>query len=381
MRPENPFGGEIPVCSIRFNKNPANAHISQIIAGFELLKKQGIIKIQSIAPENNFRSRGDYEHTSIVEVKTGNKLIAYDMADGYQSFHRKDVFDSQLERLDYYFKRSFDPEFHKGIKNEQKIKPLGLNYFCTCKNNPYDKSETAGVNLSAIKSRLINQKAQNETDYKKFESDGKKYDEYNLLFLARIWDSSGINADSIQKTYPYLSKAEATAIADEWKESLETVTRDRIKYIEELKSHFGDKIIAGISRDSFSQKKCPHLLVDDSVSDKLNYIKMIKKNFVCIASEGLHRSIGWKFGEYVAAGKAILTEKPAYVIPGGFEEDKNYIVYDSIGSLISKGEALLKDVGRIHLMESENRKYYGEHLSPDKLILDTLKCLYRSESI
>ncbi len=140
-----------------------------------------------------------------------------------------------------------------------------------------------------------------------------------------------------------------------------------------LKDYFGDKIVAGVSKDGFSQKVCPDLIIPDEMTSKLNYVNMIKQNYVCIASEGLHRSIGWKFAEYVAAGRAIVTEPLAYEVPYGFMKNQNYLEYNDVETLISACEELLFDVYKIHLMEKKNRDYYQKHLSPDKVVLDSLQ--------
>ena len=81
---------------------------------------------------------------------------------------------------------------------------------------------------------------------------------------------------------------------------------------------------------------------------------------------------GKKCAEYVAAGKAIVTEPLYYEVPFGFSEKRNYIVYDDVGSLISKCDYLLDNVSEVHSMEENNRKYYAEHLRPDMLVKDTL---------
>ena len=106
----------IPVCSIKFNTAQGNTHVSQILAGYKMLEDRKLIKIKKAVPYTTFRSQGNYEHNSIVEVDFDGKFIAYDMADGYQSIHRKDVFDSQLDRLAFYFKRSYYPDFHTDMK-------------------------------------------------------------------------------------------------------------------------------------------------------------------------------------------------------------------------------------------------------------------------
>lgn len=82
---------EIPICKIKYDVSPGNTHVSQIVAGYKLLEKNGFLKIKTAEPCFTFRSSGNYEHNSIVEVEINGKLLAYDMADGYQSIHRFDV--------------------------------------------------------------------------------------------------------------------------------------------------------------------------------------------------------------------------------------------------------------------------------------------------
>lgn len=364
-------------CSIKFNDIPGNSHISQIVAGYKMLDESGVIKIKKAEPCSDFRSSGKYEHNGIVEVDLNGIKLAYDMADGYQSIHRKDVFDFQLDNLDFYFKRSFYPEFHKEMKNRDKVKPLGLNYLCTCKKNPYDRFflKTGNGILNESRRFLINIRSQkaNQYLYNDFESNGIRYDKYNLLFLARIWDYTKTNAESIQKTYPYFSLNEAQAEADRWVNSLESATKSRIEYIRVLKECFGNRVTAGISRDKFSEKICPELIIPDEITERRHYIEMIKKNYICITSEGLHHSIGWKFAEYVAAGKSIITEPLIYEVPYGFEEGKNYLTYNDCDSLQKQCNYLLENPSAVHTMEEINRQYYKEHLRPDMLILDSLK--------
>lgn len=340
-----------------------------------MLEDRGMIRIKEAVPYIYFRKDGNYEHNSIVEVTFDDTIIAYDMADGYQSLHRKDVFDAQLDRLSFYFKRSMDSSFHSTMKNKDKVKSLGLNYLCTSESNPYDKYYFQDYSFNSLKEYVVHKKNKkaNTYDYSIFESNGIKYEDYNVLFLTRLWDSSGITTQGMLKTYPYFSEAEARMEAEKWRYSLDIATRNRLEYIKELKKYYGNRIIAGVSNDDFSRRNYPEYIVNDAITNRKNYIEMIKKNFVCITSEGLHHSIGWKFAEYVAAGKAIVSEPLFYEVPYGFAENKNYLTYTDAYSCIEKCEYLLSDITRIHSMEEMNRTYYEEHLRPDMLILDSLK--------
>ena len=365
----------LPECTIKFNDGAGNTHISQILAGFRLLEKRKLLKIKKVLPYASFRSDGNYEHNSIIEVEICGKKIAYDMADGYQSIHRKGHFDNQLENLDFYFKRSYDESFHAQMVNKEKVRSLGLNYLCSCEGNPYDKFYFKEHTLGELKRCFVNAKNKkaNIYDYSLFESNGIQYDKYSLLFLTRLWDSASISTEGILKTYPYFTEDEARKEAEKWKFSLDSATVNRITYIKELKNHFGDRIIAGVSDDGFARTNYSEFIVDSVITQRNNYISMIKKNYICITSEGLHHSIGWKFAEYVAAGKAIVTEPLFYEVPYGFYEGNNYLTYTDVSSCIESCEKLLNDVDSVHSMEKRNREYYEAHVRPDMLVLDSLK--------
>ena len=370
--------GKPLVCSIKYDISPGNTHVSQIVAGYKMLEKQGILRIESAEPCRTFRSSGNYEHNSIVEVKIGDKTIAYDMADGYQSIHRLDVWDKELERLDCYFKRSCDSRRHTGMKNAGKIKPLGLNYLCSCKGNPYDRFISEGNSVGDFKKYLVYLKSRrsNIYDYKIFESNNRHYDNYKLLFLTRLWDSSGISPEGIKNTYPYFTDAQAKTEAEKWKSSLDKATKDRMEYVKALREVYSDKAIAGVAADSFSEKLCPELIVDTGFTERRRYLEEIKKNYICITSEGLHQSIGWKFAEFIAAGKAIVTEPLAYETVGGLEKKQNYLSYNDTDSLLNACDFLMKNVDAVHSMEKKKAEYYRNHLSPDKVVLDSLKTVF-----
>lgn len=366
---------EIPICKIKYDVSPGNTHVSQIVAGYKLLEKNGFLKIKTAEPCFTFRSSGNYEHNSIVEVEINGKLLAYDMADGYQSIHRFDVLDSQLDRLDFYFKRSCDLSKHIGMKNARKIRPLGFNYLCSCKGNPYDNYIWHDHGIQSTKNYLIHQlkKKENIYDYKIFEPNNVKYDDYKLLFLTRLWDSSGITVEGIKKTYPYFTDVEAAREAEKWKQSLENANKNRLEYVKTLRETYGEKAVAGFSEDALSQKLCPEFVISGELTRRRKYLNEIKKNYVCITSEGLHKSIGWKFAEYIAAGKAVVTEPLAYETVGDIENRKNYFVYNNSQKLIETCDMLLNDIDLIHEAENANSDYYIKHLRPDMIILDSLK--------
>ena len=121
-----------------------------------------------------------------------------------------------------------------------------------------------------------------------------------------------------------------------------------------------------------SQKMAPDLIMSAEFTKKINYLNNIKKHNICIATTGLHNSIGGKFAEYVAASRSIITEPLHYQPAGDFEENKNYLTFSTIDSLIEKIHLLLQNTELMKEIMTSNYQYYTQYLSPDKLVLNTL---------
>ena len=63
---------------------------------------------------------------------------------------------------------------------------------------------------------------------------------------------------------------------------------------------------------------------------------MVKESDICITTTGLHRSIGWKFAEYIAASKAIVTEKLNYSPGTELKANTNFLEFDTSEELINQ---------------------------------------------
>ena len=192
------------------------------------------------------------------------------------------------------------------------------------------------------------------------------------MFFVRLWDSNILSLDNLLKSYSYLTYNEINQLYDKWKYQMDYVTSQRIDLVNGLKKELGDKFIGGLEDNEIARKLCPELISKNKYTDKFQFMNMTKSNNICIASVGLHDSIGWKFGEYVAAGKAIVTDPLKYVLPGDFKEDKNYKCYSNIDECINKVKILLSDIDEVHRMEENNIKYYKKYVRPDNLVLNTL---------
>jgi hypothetical protein len=98
----------------------------------------------------------------------------------------------------------------------------------------------------------------------------------------------------------------------------------------------------------------------------------VKRCDICVASTGLHGSIGWKMGEYVAASRAIVTEIMRYEVPGDYTEGRHFLSFDTPAQCLAHIDSLVDDETRRREMMRANHDYYQEWLRPDKLVAHAL---------
>lgn len=310
-------------------------HLNQIYTGFKLLKKNGLIDLTW-----EYKKKSNEPWCKVI---LNNKIhIIYDTYDSGNKF----ADEKYINEANFYFKRSYP----KNNKNE-KIIPLGLNYNVTDKFYDF---ESIIYRLKNIIKGIIKKKKYNFYT-KDFEWYPLINDNSKICFLTRLWDP---DADDVENEKVKNERIE--------------INKFRIECIKRCKEEFKEDFLGGIQRDSYSLKNYPEYVVDDKYTQKEEFLKIMKKSDICIATTGLHESIGWKFGEYVAASRAIVSEKLNYSLPGIFSENNNYLEFNNVEDLINKIYLLKNNkTARSKIMEN-NYIYYNCYLRPDKLILNTL---------
>jgi len=348
-----PATAAAPLCQIRLGG--LIPHLSQVAAGFTLLEQKGLLRLEykGLAA---FKRDGLYLHGILLEAQIGDAVLAYDLADGYEDILQREEFDRQLARVTFYFKRSYDPKFHEGMKNRRKLRPLGLNYNVTCPGNFMDACRPAPGGCAP-------------EDYMSHNS----YPNYRGLFLTRLWNPDGVRARVIQKLHPHLSDAEAQAVADENVAQFEHMNALRTGCIRACREALGERFLGGLEDSVFARKAAPDLVLPAAETNRAAFLNRLKENFVCLTTEGLHHSVGWKMAEYCAAGRAIVTDPPRCLLPGGFSRGRNYIQYATPEECVSQLTALLGNAAAIHRMEAANFAYYNQYVRPDVMVLHTLR--------
>lgn len=323
-------------------------HCAQIITGFLMLKEQGWDV--EITDRSRDSSAPFYGLPAVMAEYRGRKLF-YDVWDGYQD---PEDMKLGLEYCDFYFRRSFSEEKNRELFPDdcQRVYPLGFNYYVTHPGNPVHEP----LWLSMLRP-LQGKTAERYFVPKVFEAGGEPRcaNPPKILFLARLWSRE----DWLE--------------GDPANDEREKISQDRIEIIRTLRREYGDSFLGGINDCRLSRELAPDLIVPRELTERRRYLRVMQDCDICIGTTGLHGSIGWKTGEYVAAGNAIVHEQMRYSVTGDFREGVNYLSFRTAQECVEAVARLVEAPERIRAMKRANAAYYRQYLRPDMLIRNTLE--------
>ncbi len=339
--------------SARLTISSNSPHTCGVLTGFHMLNQQHRL---NLTLSDQRTSGSPLMDESLIEADINGLHVVFDLMDGYFYNHPDSVF-SLFESADYIFKRSYsrikNSQFPKSIQS--KIRPFGLNYFVTYPGCPITPPPRNPLK------RFRKWKSDTNCYVSDFESSysAKRLSSPRILFLTRLWSPSDPGIQNHPDLIP------------QW----EAVSNMRIELLRQLRKRFSSQLIGGVFRDSYAEQCCPDLIAPPEMTCKRNFLKEIRQSDICIASTGLHESIGWKTAEYVAAGRAIVSEKLCYEVPGDFLAGQNYLEFATVHECLSQIEYLLTHQDEILVMAQRNHDYYQHWLRPDSQILQALEQL------
>ena len=339
---------------------PHSPHLSQVIGGLSMLQGARQIALQVLQAPTG-KTIQPVQHLLWAEVEKGShtRLVCFDMLDGVD-------FDPALvAHADVYFKRAYRAEEHAHLTN---IKPYGLNYACSS-NRPRDdekilaalqfQSRSLKRRVGRVASTLgfVSNSATRPFRAKAFERSAHTAANAGVIFVTRLWDTGDVPG------YDH--------------NALEAVNHSRLNLVRALRTELGPRFFGGLENNETARKRSPDLVVQGSQKD--NYLAQMHKQLIGVATAGLHGSTGWKFAEYVAAARCIVSEPMQHLTPSGtlerMQADKNYLVFNDPQECVAACQQLLSDPDTATNMRKANQRYYETAMRPDVLLQ---RCLEES---
>lgn len=104
------------------------------------------------------------------------------------------------------------------------------------------------------------------------------------------------------------------------------------------------------------------------------YVKKTQRSLLVFNTPAVKGCLGWKLGEYLALGKAIISTEIPQELPEPLEHGKHIHFVDGSKDSIADAIALIKDNIEYRLNLEENaRAYYLKHLKPEKVMAKLLQ--------
>ncbi len=332
----------------RFNFAPVR-HLSQVYDGFCRLSAAGVVELD-VTP-----GRPSQLSDAVLEVVVNDTVrVLYDGLDGC-NWTAGSVADNLAAigrvEADFWFKRSFNAAFAAHAPAGCRTFPLGL-YYCVTPRVPL---AWRGGGLRST-GELLRTRLCAFFPPSRFEAPPRLGDEPKILFLTRLWDPQ---------------TAPSAALAEEW----DQLNSTRIECIRSCRDAFGERFTGGLLADAYALKVAQKWVQPKAMTRRGRYLKRVRESAICVATTGLHGSIGGKFAEYVAASRAVVSEPLTYTVPGDFTEGVNYLCFTGSKELVAQISRLLEERDLLHEMMRSNSRYYNEALRPDRLVANTLRRL------
>jgi hypothetical protein len=339
-------------------------HVLQIYTGLYLLHAAGLIELRQRFGARALGARlggaplearfGDAELNGLFVYVEGAGLVFFDVRDGGNSY------GELAERVALYAKRSYR---RGAYPRPEKFVPMGLNYAVHPDRTIWlelarsfrqlERSGPAAKRLALSLARLHPSigRLLDAPTVSTLSCPVDRELKARAIFLARTWDPAEI----------VTSPADAEAVRN--------LNESRAACIRALRKRFGARFFGGFARSAHALQHYPDCVVAPEVSTRRHdYVKRLKSHPVCVATTGLFESIGWKFGEYVAFSRAIVTEPMRFELPGPMAAGENYLEFRTAEECGDRIAALFEDRALALRMMENNRRYYVEYGSPDAVV-------------
>lgn len=334
-----------------------SGHLQILYTGFHWLKENGSIHLSyQILQDPGSLQQLPSPSELLVKVNDSRNVL-FDMVDFGE------INAAILDQVDFYYKRSFSPAIVGEALAFKKVFPLGLMYrveekypdrftLARMKLEKDRKTRTASI-VKAYGSLLGDL---NPRFFRLNPSNCSCKPEKSLLpgviFMSGLWDPE--------------------TTARKYRDERVQINEMRVQCVRRLRKEFGRSFMGGLIPNEYAKKNFPDCLVENERMTLFgNYIRLLRKYPIAVATTGLHNSIGWKFGEYVAFSRAIVSERLHYEAPG-LKSGKHYLEFNTPDECVDSVAKLFSDKSLRDEMMEANHLYYEKYLRPDQLVWNAL---------
>lgn len=283
----------------------------------------------------------------------------------FEEFDRNDIFDhATLEEVECYFKRNYSPEATLALPLEwrSKVLPGGIIFggFTDGSWRLSGKAALASF-VAEIDSlgfrgfkRALRRLAKNFDDILGYLNVSALENIPNdpvsdrLVFQTRIWPT---------ESDPEIDRREVNTF--------------RIAIVRALRAEFGSTDLIGLLQSDFALETAPDAILSRKVRRK-EYAQQLRTSLIAVNSHGLDGSGGYKLGEALAAGCALVSQPFVFDLPKQLIPEVNYLPFRTPEECVNQCRRLLADRPLAERMRAANQEYYRANVQPEAFARDLL---------
>ena len=330
-------------------------HAAKIFSGLDALRRSGLVSVQA---KVEAESSGRVLLVDAIDLERNvRRRLGFELSD-----HSTFFCETGLTRCDVYFKRNFFPPHAERLRPEQrsKIVPFGLNYACA---NQTSRAWVLGRWSWAVAKTLRRSPREGAARLRQWLAE--------LRLYAALRGSSAFERVPDAAVLPAVLFQTRVWPPEETAEHLDQINEERVALIRQLRKVLGARFHGGIVPTPFARQHYPDVLLPEGYRHG-DYIDVMHRYLVGIATRGLHDSIAFKLPEYLAGSLCIVSEPLHNDLPQPLIAGQHYLGFRSTDECIGQCERLLSHPAEAREMRRHNFDYYRRWVEPGAHLLDCL---------
>ena len=156
-------------------------------------------------------------------------------------------------------------------------------------------------------------------------------------------------------------------LASYWREA-EHANERRLRYLRAVQSRPSLKLSGGFWSEGGLPREFHDFRLDEPMGHR-DYLRSTKDSVFVFNTPAVHDCLGWKLGEFLALGKAIISTPLGRTMPGDFRHGEHlHIVEDTGASILAAVQLLHEDRHYRRHLEESGRRYWDRTLRPEAVI-------------
>ncbi len=270
-------------------------------------------------------------------------------------YDRSDLFNHEsLARCDVYYKRSYSGPEARRCAGEQhnKVLPFGLNYACRC---PRSMRGMARILRKHYLRQFLGSPFQSTRRWRDLLGAWKEY--YSLPLVEAFEQGPEVPVDPVVCFQTRLWEPGDTT------DDADAINRERVSLVRGLKKALPGRFHGGLVPTPLAIQRYPEELADRS-SRRKDYVALGKRSLIGVDTRGLHYSTGFKFPEYLAASRCVVSQGLRNSLPVPLLPGRHYLPFTDPEECVAQCRTLLSDPDLATAMRRANHRYYEAEIKP-----------------